>query len=108
MIRGYSKQDMDNMDFPASQYSFLEGPGEGAATLVMKQWGKQNVLICYFNTDDGKKLKLCVWFCRNASRTYRPRHSDLDLSYIGLNSRLHISYDVNESGKSRFLNAELL
>ena len=106
--RAYSKKEIEEMEFPVTDYLFPDTPGEATATLVMKQWGKQGVLICYFDTDDGRKLKLCVWFSRNDARSYRPRHSDLDLSYIGISSRMNIAYDLTASGKSRFLEAELL
>ena len=108
MKRGYSKKELENLGFPTGEYSFPDTLGQTTATLTMKQWGKQNVLICYFDTDCGEKLKLCAWFSRNDARAYRPRNSDLDISYVEIGSRMNIAYDVTESGKSRFLDAEVL
>ena len=108
MPRGYSKKEIVEMGFPSAEYKFPDDPGEKICTLTMKQWGKQDVLICYFDTENGEKLKLCVWFSRNDIRSYRPRNSDLDISYVELGSRMRVVYDLTASGKSRFLDAELL
>ena len=108
MIRGYSKDYAIKAGIPLSEYHFPAEPGECDATLTMKIWGKHKNLLCYFDTDEGERLLLCVWFSTADDRSYRPQNSDLDLSYVEIGSRLHIQYGISSSGKSQFLDAELL
>ena len=108
MIRGYSKDHAIEMGYPLPDYRFPEQPGECDATLTLKVWGQRKDLLCYFDTNAGEKLLLCVWFSIDSSRSYRPRECDLDMSYVEIGSRMRIRYGLSESGKSRFLGAELL
>ena len=62
MIRGYSKDYAMEAGIPLSEHHFPAEPGECDATLTMKIWGKHKNLLCYFDTDEGERLLLCVWF----------------------------------------------
>ena len=50
------------MKFPVKDYQFPEGVGSFTGALVMKKWGKRGALICYFDTEDEKRYKICAWF----------------------------------------------
>ena len=63
--RGYGKPAIMEMGFPTKEYEFPETEGEFFGTLVIKKWNNKGGLICYFDTDDGRKLKLCVWFTKS-------------------------------------------
>lgn len=96
------------MEFRCQDYQFPKGVGSFVGELVMKKWGKQRSLICYFDTKDGNAYKLCVWFSYEDERTYRPRQSDLDISMVEIGSILRVEYDESKSGKARWLKAEIL
>lgn len=106
--RGYSKGQVRDMGFPMSDYDFPQGEGSFTGTLVMKRWNKQNGLICYFNTTDGYKYKLCVWFSHDAKRAYRPAKSEVDISYVEIGSVVKVTYGLTRNGKSKWLEAEVL
>jgi hypothetical protein len=106
--RGFTKHQVMELGFPAKDYSFPEGTGLFSGTLVMKKWSNNRGLICYFDTDDGQKRKLCVWFRGDPEKTYRPRKSDLDISLVELGSRLRVGYAATKSGNSNWLTAEIL
>lgn len=106
--RGYSKNQVIEMGFPAGNYSFPTGSGEFVGKLVMKKRGKQNSLICYFDTEDGSTYKLCVWFNPNEAHSYRPRQCDLDISRVEIGTILRVTYDETARGKTRWLKAESL
>ena len=74
----------------------------------MKRWNKQNGLICYFNTTDGYKYKLCVWFSHDEKRAYRPAKSEVDISYVEIGSVVKVTYGLTRNGKSKWLEAEVL
>ena len=106
--RGFSKNQVIDMDFPIREYDFPDGAGNFTGTLVMKKWNSNRALICYFDTNDGRKLKLCVWYKYSADKAYRPQKSELDISYVELDSRLLVEYETMKSGKTRWVDAKLL
>ena len=106
--RGYSKDAIMEMEFPTKEYEFPETAGKFIGTLVMKKWNSKGGLLCYFDTDDGRKLKLCVWFNYKSERSYRPKSCDLDISYVNIGSTLQVEHAITKSGKSKWLTAELL
>ena len=74
----------------------------------MKKWGKRGALICYFDTEDEKRYKICAWFNHKDVRSYRPLHSDVDVSLIEIGSVLKVEYDETASGNTRWVNVEIL
>ena len=106
--RAFTNNQIKEMGFPDRDYSYPDAPGKAMATLVMKRWGRQNVLVCYFDADDGRKLMLSVWFNDKPTRCYRPKDGKLDMSYVEIGSRMYIEYDLNPAGHARFLKAELI
>ena len=106
--RGYSKNQVREMKFPVKDYQFPEGVGSFTGALVMKKWGKRGALICYFDTEDEKRYKICAWFNHKDVRSYRPLHSDVDVSLIEIGSVLKVEYDETASGNTRWVNVEIL
>ncbi len=69
-----SFNDFDKMGFPVWDYDYPADRGEFTGTLVHKRWVPKRGLVCYFDTDQGEKYKLGVWYyCR--TEKYRPRIS---------------------------------
>ena len=93
MIRAYCRDHVAEMGFSTKDYRPPTNAGECDVTLSMKEWGHRKDLICYLDTEDGEKLALCVEFSINSERCYRPPSCRLDLSYVQLESRLHIKFD---------------
>lgn len=63
-------------------------------------------MTCYFDTDNGERLKLCVWFSYDDSRSYRPKESDVDMKKAELNTKWRISHLITKSGKTKWLTAD--
>lgn len=108
MRRGYSKNQVMDMEFPMRDYDFPQGTGEFTGTLVMKKWGDRNSLICYFDTDDDEQFKLCVWYKYDAARAYRPKNSEMDITRVEIGARMKVSYEPTKSGKTAWLDATLM
>lgn len=108
MIRGYTNKQVSEMGFPTKDYDFPKEAGSFTGTLALKRWGRNGVLVCYFDTDDGEKVSLGVWSRHKKDRTYPPKNCDLDLASVEIGSRMRVEYDVRETGTSRMLEAEVL
>lgn len=106
MVRGYSKKQIDMLKFPIAQYEFPTGDGEFTGKLVMKKWSDKRGLICYFDTYDGQMYKICVWFKSQASKSYRPKKSDMDISMVEIGTELKVTFETNKNSKTVWLNAQ--
>ena len=94
--------------FPMDEYHFPLGDGCFVGKLVMKKWNRCNGLNCFFDTEDGRKFKVCVWFSDEAGRSYRPAYSDIDMSVQPIGTILRVKYKATRSGKTKWLEAEIL
>ncbi len=48
---------------PLDEYSYPTDSGEFTGTLAFRCWHPNNkMLLCYFDTDDGRQFKLPVWW----------------------------------------------
>lgn len=108
MRRAYSKKQVEELGFPSAEYQFPKKSGMFTGTLVMKKWSDSSGLICYFDTEQGEKVKLCVWFRSDPKRTYRPTKSDLDLSMVELGTRICAKYTITQKGKTRWDQADIV
>ena len=108
--RGYSNTRVKEMGFPTHEYHFPSGDGFFTGSLVMKKWGKTGIsnLTCYFETTRGEHYKLCVWYNKSPSRSYRPTQSDLDISYLPLGTMLRAVYETTSAGKTKWIDAEIV
>lgn len=100
-----SQNESDEIGFPSADYKFPSNGDTFTGTLVFKKWSKTKALICYFDTDNGEKLKLCVWFSGDDTRTYRPKRSDINMKEVKLNTRWTVTYIITKSGKTMWLTA---
>lgn len=103
--RGYSKNQIKEMGFPTREYLFPIQEGSFNGKLVMKEWGNKN-LICYFETDNSKKYKLCVWSDADDNKSYRPKKTDIDFSMVEINSIWKVTFEISKSGITRWMTAE--
>jgi len=107
MVRGYSENQVREMGFPRADYSFPKEPGEGSGTLVMKMWGNK-CLICYFDMDDGSKIKLSLFREHETDRHFFPENSEIDFTEVEIGSQMEIAYGITRTGKAKFLTADFL
>ena len=105
MRRAYTWRQITEMGFDVTGYDFPTEPRIVNATLVMKRWGNNN-LVCYFESDEGEKFKLCAWWSQYENRSYRPRDSDIDFSEVELGTRFNLEYGISEKGRAIFISAE--
>jgi len=101
-----SQKEVNEMGFPSSDYLFPSYGNTFTGTLILKKWSKTKALIGYFDTDSGEKLKLCVWFSGNDSRTYRPKRSDINFKEVNLNTKWEVTYLITKTGKTMWLTAD--
>ena len=105
MRRAYTWRQITEMGFEVTDYDFPTEPGIVNAALVMKRWGNNN-LVCYFEGDDGEKIKLCAWWSQYENRSYRPRDSDIDFTEVELGTRFKLEYGISTKGGAIFISAE--
>lgn len=96
------------IDNPYAAYHFPMGDGCFVGTLVMKKWNRCNGLNCFFDGEDGHHYKLCVWNDYETGRTYCPSYTDIDISKLPLGTVLKTKYRGTKSGKTKWLEAEIL
>lgn len=108
MQRAYTQNQINDMEFPVSDYDFPEDEGDFTGTLIMKKWSKNQGIICYFVTDCGKRLKICVWNHRLPERKYRPRESNVDISHLPLGSKLEVEYTLSKKGKTEWNDVDII
>ena len=101
-----SINEADEMGFLSSEYLFPSNGSTFTGTLIFKKWSKTKALVCYFDTDSGEKLKLCVWFSGDDTRTYRPKRTDINFKEVTLNTKWKVTYLITKSGKTMWLTAE--
>ncbi|MCL2253592.1 MAG: hypothetical protein FWC09_04035 [Lachnospiraceae bacterium] len=71
--------------------------GDFSGMLVMKVYG-DFCLRCYFETDDGRKLKITAWQDRRTKR-YGPRASLVDFKAILLGTKWENTVGLSQTGK---------
>jgi len=82
---------------PAAEGSFI-------GTLVMKVYG-DFCLRCYFETDEGRKLKITAWQNRRTGK-YGPRGSGIDFKDVPLKSKWENRVGTNRTGQAVWIQAE--
>ncbi len=106
MKRAYTRREIYEMGFPQKEYDFPEKE-EGdtfIGTLIMKKWTDRNGLLCYFDCDNGEKYKIYIW----PRNDYKPRDSELDISYVELGTKLKVDYIMSKKGRTNWVNAEIV
>lgn len=106
--RACTKNDIYCINFDYKSYNFPLQANEVDAILVMKQWGRKMNLICYFQTTENNKIKLCAYVQRDLNGRYSPRESDIDMSQISLGTKMRIKYSIGKTGVSIWNNAQIL
>ena len=106
--RAYTKNEIYCNNFDYKNYSFPVKANEVEAILVMKQWGRKMNLICYFQTTENKKIKLCAYVQRGLNGRYSPRESDIDMSQVLLGTRWKIKYSIGKTGTTIWNSAQII
>lgn len=60
-VRGYTKRQLDYLDFNRREYVVNTIEGEYLATLDCKEWGTRGHLIGYFTFQSGRKVLAATW-----------------------------------------------
>lgn len=68
----------------AKDYPQMQEEGKYLATLKFRGWGKSKALICYFETDDGRKFNLYAWRIQGGERNecYCPRDCGPNFAWV--------------------------
>lgn len=92
---------------PFDDYSYPERAGEFIGTLTFRCWHRNKpMLLCYFDTDDGRKLKLPVWW-QSWGVNYSPAESYINFAdEVYDDSRWYCAYQRKDNGYIRWLSAE--
>lgn len=92
-----------------NEYKYLDTPGEYIVTLKHRSWGKKHNLGCCFETDDGKKFRLYVWFNENTNGAhFSPKNSSIDFSTVNDDTKWKITTSTTCNGKVKWDNAEII
>jgi hypothetical protein len=94
---------------PLEAYSYPKDSGEFTGMLSFRCWHKNKpMLLCYFDTDDGQKLMLAVWW-QSWGVNYSPAEAYINFADEVLNgSRWRCVYRKKENGYIRWYEAELI
>ena len=92
---------------PLSGYSYPEDSGEFTGTLAFRCWHKNKpMLLCFFDTDDERKIKLQVWW-QSWGTNYSPAEEDINFADgVFDGSRWHCTYTKKENGYISWRSAE--
>lgn len=94
--------------FQMRDYRFPECEGTFVGTLVDKHWNGRNGLNCFFDTEDGHPVKLCAWINYERGTGCYPQYSDIDITSLPIGSVLRVKFRTTKSGKTKWLEAEIL
>lgn len=86
--RAYSRRQFLESGFDTTGYAFNEEPGQYAATIDCKRWGKYK-LVTYFTLDDGRKVVAPTW----------PNSNYLGLAELPIGSRVELDFQHTRNGK---------
>jgi len=92
---------------PLDDYSYPEDAGDFTGTLTFRCWHRNKpMLLCYFDTDDGRKFKLPVWW-QSWGVNYSPAETYINFADdVFDGSRWRCAYRKKDNGYIRWLNAE--
>lgn len=102
------KKELEIMKHPIHAYQFPSREGSFTGRLVKKRRNGLGGLNCYFDSDDGRAIKLCAWDNGFPGGTYKPRNTDIDIFKVPRRTRMRASYRTSHSGKTQWLEAEVL
>lgn len=94
---------------PLDDYSYPKNTGEFIGTLAFRCWHKNKpMLLCYFDTDDGRKIVLPVWQ-QDWGVCYSPSETHINFAdEVFDGSRWRCTYHKKENGYIRWQRAEPL
>jgi len=102
--RAYKRNQLYEAGFPVADYDFPEHEGSFIGNLTMKKWGASNQnLICYFDADDGKKYKLCLWFKYDKEKSYTV--TGFCFADVPLDTEWLIMFKKNKKGRVAWVGA---
>lgn len=86
------------MGFDDSGYVYPKGKGSFVGALVMKKWNQAKELICYFDTDEGRKYMLCA-----KSQKHTPPKSNAGLISRNHNTLWRVEYNKKIFGGATWI-----
>ena len=99
----------DRLAAPMYDYTYPPDSGEFTGTLSFRCWHRNKpMLLCFFDTDDGRKIKLQVWF-QTWGVCYSPAETHINFAdEVFDGSRWHCVYEKKDNGFIRWRRAEPL
>ena len=87
---------------PLLTYNYPHESGSFTGTLVYRTWDRRYpCLLCYFNTDDGKRIVLKVWQKSGSDAEYSPRYSTINFAdEVTEGTVWHCEYKTSKKGFS--------
>lgn len=94
---------------PLDDYSYPTGNSEFTGTLAFRCWHRNEpMLLCYFDTDDGRKLVLPVWN-QAWGVSYSPAETHINFAdEVSDGSRWRCAFKKKPNGYIRWMRAEVL
>ena len=94
---------------PQDQYRYPEESGSFTGTLTFRCWHRSKpMLLCFFDADDGRKIKLSVWW-QSWGVNYSPSKTLINFAdEVFDGSRWHCTYRKKSNGYIRWEQAEQL
>lgn len=105
IIRCKADRDAASMD----DYRYPEESGSFTGTLTFRCWHRSKpMLLCFFDADDGRKIKLSVWW-QSWGVNYSPSKTLINFAdEVFDGSRWHCTYRKKSNGYIRWERAEQL
>ena len=92
---------------PINDYRYPEESGSFTGTLTFRCWHRNKpMLLCFFDADDGRKIKLSVWW-QSWGVNYSPSKTLINFAdEVFDGSRWHCTYRKKSNGYIRWERAE--
>ena len=92
---------------PMNDYRYPEESGSFTGTLTFRCWHRSKpMLLCFFDADDGRKIKLSVWW-QSWGVNYSPSKTLINFAdEVFDGSRWHCTYRKKSNGYIRWERAE--
>lgn len=106
-INGILTQQAEFEEHHIYEYEFLSEPTELVLTLKCRAWGKSMGLICFFENEEGNKVKAYV-FRKNKDgvEMYTPTKSKIDFSQVQDGTKWKCTFELNRNKRLSWVSAE--
>lgn len=106
-VNGILTQHTEFENYHIDEYKFLSEPVELILTLKCRAWGKSMGLICFFEDEEGNKIKAYA-FRKNkdGKEMYTPTKSKIDFSQVKDETKWKCIFELNRNKRLSWVSAE--